>query len=128
MSEIFHKYYLGLVKLLPMNDSLFSANLYGKKLLPGDLKANIQSLSTSADKATKFLDAVIEPAINNGDIRQFKLLLSIMSDSDNSSVKSLAEEIIDTLKDIHLGDQTGKYIIMQSYSILCNCHKVVKVI
>ena len=107
--KIFQHYYPRLVCLLPMDDDLFLANLYGNKLLPGDLKASIMSLSTSAKKATKFLDAVIEPSININETEQFKLLLSIMNYSGNSTVKILAEEIISKLNHEQSNGQTGEH-------------------
>ena len=43
-----------------MNDVYFMAELYSKKLLPGNLKTDIESLPTSAEKASKFLDIAIK--------------------------------------------------------------------
>ena len=43
-----------------MDDEYFVAELYANDLLPGDLKNEIKSLTTSAKKATKFLDDVIQ--------------------------------------------------------------------
>ena len=119
--EIFKQHYPNLVHLLPMDDNIFFANLYGKNLLPGDLKANIKSLSTPAEKAMKFLDAVIEPAINNNERAQFKLLLSIMNDSDNITVKSLAEEIMSALNYEQLNGQTGEHIVQHNYIVQTPC-------
>jgi len=107
--EIFQLYYHRLVRSLPMDDALFLADLYGSQLFPGNLKKCIEALSTAAERAMKFLDAVIEPAISNNEIDQFKLLLMIMNNSDNSTAKKLAEEINGALNHQQFSDQKGKH-------------------
>ena len=91
--ETFRQYYSRLVKTLPMNDDIFTAELYTNKLLPGDLKEHLESLPTSARKASKFLDIVIKPSIENNDVTRLSTLLIVMTDSDDSTVKRLAKEI-----------------------------------
>ncbi|XP_065919171.1 protein NLRC5-like isoform X2 [Dysidea avara] len=107
ISEIFLDYYPKLVELLPMDDKLFIAKLHGKKLFPGNLKAHIESLPTSAEKANKFLDAVIQPSDNNNDMTDLSLLLSVMKDSGYNRVKGLAEEIMSTLEQESPNNLTG---------------------
>ena len=97
-----------------MDDKLFIAKLHGKKLFPGNLKAHIESLPTSAEKANKFLDAVIQPSDNNNDMTDLSLLLSVMKDSGYNRVKGLAEEIMSTLEQESPNNLTGQR------SIFCN--------
>ena len=91
--EAFKVYYPNLVKLLPMNDECFMSDLYGKSLLPGDLKADVESLSTSTKRASKFLDNVIIPSVKNNDSRNLHILLKLMKENDNNSIKVLADKI-----------------------------------
>ena len=105
--ETFQQNYSRLVKTLPMNDDIFIAELYTNKLLPGDLKEHLESLPTSARKASKFLDAVIKPSIENNNITRLTTLLRVMTNSDDSTVKILAEEILPTLHQGSSSNETG---------------------
>ena len=98
-ANTFQQFYSKLVRTLPMNDAIFRADLYSCGLLPGDLKEHIESLNTSATKASHLLDHVIKPSIMNGDGRRFDELLSIMEDSDHQGVKQLAKSIRDSLEE-----------------------------
>lgn len=98
-----------------MDDSLFLANLYKSDLLPGDLKASVESLSTPAMKATRFLDAVIKPAITNNQSERFNLLLSTMKICDNTTVKCLGEEIMNLINDQQFNYETGKQSMLKNY-------------
>ena len=81
-----------------MNDAVFTANLYSNDLLPGDLKNDIELISTKAQKATKFLDSVIKPTIDSDDGTRFGVLLEVMKDDEDDSVKRLADTILSTIK------------------------------
>ena len=91
--EVFKVYYPKLVRLLPMSDECFMSDLYGNSLLPGDLKADIESLPTSTKRATKFLDNAIKPSVENNDSRKLHILLKVMKENDDSSIKELADKI-----------------------------------
>jgi len=113
---IFKKYYPKLIRSLPMNDEYFMAELYGKDLLPGDLKADIESLPTSAKRASKFLDEVIKPSVEVNDDRKFHMLLSSMKQIDDVTIKELADKVRTSLGTIRCvlnqtssSDETGKY-------------------
>ena len=69
--DIFQEHYPKLIRALPMNDEYFIAEVYAKKLLPGNLKADIESLPTSAKRASKFLDKVIKPSVENNDCTNY---------------------------------------------------------
>ena len=111
---VFKSYYPKLVKLLPMNDVCFMSELYGNDLLPGDLKTKIESLPTSFERASKFLDNVIRPSVEINDSRKFHKLLSLMKEIDDFNVRELAEKIKikleRTMKCMALcDDEAGKY-------------------
>ena len=97
-SEVFQQFYVELVTILPMDDSLFLAKLFACGLLPGDLKQQIKAEKTPVDKATCFLDHKISSDVSVGNLRSFNKLLDVMEDSGNDSLKELAEEIKIALK------------------------------
>ena len=98
-SKVFQQFYFKLVRKLPMDDSLFSAQLVTCGLLPGDLKQKIKAKETPADKATCFLDHRISSDVSIGNLTTFNELLNVMEDSDNDSLKVLAEDIKTALKE-----------------------------
>ena len=81
-----------LVRILPMDDVMFTAQLYQRDLLPGDSKAEMESKCTRAKKAEYFLDHVIQPTLRNS-IGSFNKLLKVMEDSEYDNVKELAKLI-----------------------------------
>ena len=91
-SDVFKKFYVKLVKGLPMDDTLFRAELFANDLLPGDHKERVESLATKSDKAAYFLDHVIKPSVTSNDHgSSFDKLLSVMEDSEYQGVKELAK-------------------------------------
>ena len=97
-SEVFRRFYVKLIKMLPMNDSLFLAELFACDLLPGNLEQQIEAKETPVDKATCFLNHRIKTDISIDDSTSFNKLLNIMEDSDYDNLKVLAEEIKTALK------------------------------
>ena len=99
-SKAFQQFYSKLVKTLPMDDAVFTAELFSNDLLPGNLKSQIKSEKTSADKAALFLDSVIEPSVTSDHDggSSFDKLLHVMEDSEYKHVKELAEEIRRSLR------------------------------
>ena len=118
--EVFKDHYPKLVRLLPMTDECFMSELYGNNLLPGDLKADIESLPTSTKRATKFLDNVIKPSVENNDSRKLHILLKLMKENDDISIKELANKIrisldrtIKHVMNLTLpNDETGNFCIL----------------
>ena len=91
-----------------MDDECFIAELYSNNLLPGDLKHEIKSLTTSAKKAAEFLDRVIQPAVTTNGNKMFNVLLTVMRNSGNNDVIHLAENIFPMLNPIlHSSNKTG---------------------
>ena len=101
-SEVFKQFFATLVNSLPMDDSTFVAELFSHNLLPGNRYAKMNSLATTAEKATHFLHNVIRPAIitNAG---SFDELLNVMEDSEFCNVKELAQQIRCKLKEESVG-------------------------
>ena len=97
-SEVFRRFYVKLVTMLPMNDPLFVAKLFACGLLPGNLEQDIKAEKTPVDKATLFLGHRIKTDISVDDSTNFNKLLNVMEDSDYDNLKMLAEEIKTALK------------------------------
>ena len=76
-----------------MNDECFMSDLYGEDLLPGDLKADVESLPTSTKRASKFLDNAIKPSVEINDSRKLHILVKLMKENDDNSIKELADKI-----------------------------------
>ena len=78
---------------LPMDDSTFIAKLITNKLLSGDTGEKIEAQSTPADKASYFLNHMIKPSLDLGNVDSFNRLLSVMKQCDYGHIKQLALEI-----------------------------------
>ena len=96
-SDVFKQFFAKLAKSLPMDDTIFVAELFSHDLLPGDHYDKVQSLATRADKAAHFLHSVIRPAII-ADVDSFNELLNVMEVSEYCNVKKLAQQIRSQLK------------------------------
>ena len=94
MREVYMDYYPMLIKVIPMDDVLFVAQLYAGQLLPGDAKDVIKSRPTRTEKAQYFLDNFIDKGFaDDGSNNLFLALLDIMESSESSTLELLAEEI-----------------------------------
>ena len=92
-SELFDRYYQGLVLCLPMKNSIFLSQLKHHHLFPEDVSTTLESLTTSAEKASYFLDNVIKPSMNAGSDTCFAALVTVMMDSTLEHLVELAETI-----------------------------------
>ena len=92
-SEVLNNFYEKLVAVLPMQDATFMAKLVGHNLLPGNLKALVESKQTVSDKAMYFLDHEIKPGVSIGDFTNFDKLLNVMKNWESDSLRKLADEI-----------------------------------
>ena len=98
-AQVFQQFYSKLVKTLPIDDAVFTAELFSNNLLPGDLKNQLKLVHrTSADKSVLFLDSVIEPSVTSDGGSSFDKLLYVMEDSEYQHVKELARQIMTSLK------------------------------
>ena len=105
--EVLKDHYPQLLKLLPMEDNIFIGELLKNNLLPHNLKAVISSLSTRADKVTKFLDSVIMPSADDLNSANFNILLQVMMNSNDNAVKQLADTIISNQNQNCLQSENG---------------------
>ena len=105
MEHLLQHYYVSLVDVLPMEDARFRSTLFSAGLLPGNLKNEVKSKPTQADKAEHFLDCVIKSSKN------FKQLINVMQECNDDSVKTLAEQIKVEIDRKHI--ESGKvYLIL----------------
>ena len=93
--KMYLKFYAQLVKVLPMNDAYFMADLTQYFFATGNLKATIEAHATEADKATCFLDNAIKRSLESGDITPFQKLLEIMN---SGYVKNVGRDIEEEVK------------------------------
>ena len=109
---VYQQFYSKLVKTLPMDDAVFTAELFSNDLLPGDLKNQLRLVHrTSADKAVLFLDSVIEPSVTSDGGSSFDKLLHVMEDSEYQHVKELAEQIGTNLSCKRSSSNHGNFLI-----------------
>ena len=90
--KVFNNNYEKLLTL-PMDDSIFIAQLTTNGLLPGDTGRSIEAKSTPADKASYFLNHITKPSLDIGNVNSFNILLSVMEQCEYNHVKELALEI-----------------------------------
>ena len=86
--KIIQKYYIDLLKVLPMNDVMFIGRLYSTGLLSDNLKKEVQSKPTAADKADYFLQHGIK-----NDTDSFNKLLTIMEKHNGDCLRELADNL-----------------------------------
>ena len=91
--DVFKTFYSKLTKVLPMiiNDQV--TKLYSDKLLSGNHKDCIDSLTTGKKKTEYFLDKVIRPGLEIDYTELFDEMLKIMESSDDPTVNYLVNEI-----------------------------------
>jgi len=92
-AQVIKLIYSDLQKSLPMDDSGFIADLYSHGLLPGDSKAMIESESTSVNKASYFLDHVVEPSCKFGEGDVLCKLLKVLKIFDYGLAQAFRNRI-----------------------------------
>ena len=91
--KVFEEFKPKLVRLLPLKDPLFTAELTRQNLFSGNLKEEVMEARTQADAADRFLDEAVERPLNIGYKEPFDKLLLVMEKFDNLALKRLAGEI-----------------------------------
>ena len=109
--EVFKKNYTNLVKLLPMKDDVFVAELYTHDLISFSLKETLRSEPVSTTKATLFLDSAIEPTVSINDSTKLDVLLEIMKGYSDKRVRQLGETISSMLNQGSGTSKAGKIIL-----------------
>ena len=123
--EVFKKNYKDLMMVLPMNDDLFMAELYIHDLLPGNLKATLSAIPVSTTRASHFLDNAIMPSVSINDRTKFDVLLNVMKDCNNETVRNLGETISCMLNKDSFTDKAGKIDHCRNvtlYFTFCRCN------
>ena len=92
-SELFEKHYQAFVATLPMKSVSFLAQLEEHSLLPTDIMDMLDSMKTSAERASYFLDTMIKPEISDSSNEGFNMLLRVMRKSNYDHVKDLSFRI-----------------------------------
>ena len=99
MKDLYTEYFPKLVRVLPMGDAHFIAQLYTCQLLPGDAKESIAAKATRADKASFFLGNYIETGFDDdGSNPLFVELLKLMQRSGDLVLKKVASDIDSQIK------------------------------
>ena len=94
MKDVYTKYYPTLIKVLPMNDTIFVAQLFASNFLPGNAKEAIEARDTRADKASFFLDNhIVNGFDDDGNNPLFLDLLKLMEKTDDIVLQTVAKEI-----------------------------------
>ena len=88
MEQAIKKFYSQLVKMLPMDDAYFRSMLFSADLLPDNLKDEVQSKPTRADRAEYFLDQGVK---NN--TKNFLKLIEVLEKSEHDNLIDLAKQI-----------------------------------
>jgi len=108
--DVYYEFNPKLVNMLPVKDPIFSSRLVQKGMFFGDVKAKVKAQPTDADAADYFLDHVIQPPLDNGDIGPFEKLLTVMEQFNSQQLKKLASTIRQKLEDATKtseGDKAG---------------------
>ena len=94
-----------------MSDAVFIAKLYSNDLLPGDMKATIESIPTASQRTTKLLDNVIKPTIDSNNSTRLGVLLEVMKDSEDDNLRRLAGTILSALREGLINNKTASGIL-----------------
>ena len=93
--DVYNKFNDELIRILPMDNAHFLADLTAKKLFFGNLRAEVDGQSTSSDKASYFLSKAIQSSLEDPDdidIGPFSRLLEVM-ERYNDILRKLAAKI-----------------------------------
>ena len=109
-----------------MNDSVFIAKLYSNDLLPGGMKATIESIPTASQRTTKLLDNVIKPAIDCNNASRLCVLLEVMKNSEDDNLRRLAGAIMSALREGLINNKSASGMLSTLYicekHLLMSCH------
>ena len=89
----YEKYAEKLMECLPMDDTVFTANLSNCDLLYEDTSDQLKTLPTPVARASYLLDHVIKPTLGIGATFIFDNLISVMEHCGYGRVEKLAHEI-----------------------------------
>ena len=108
--KVYDDNFKDLVKILPMNDAIFIANLKTNGLLEGDTSEQIDNQGTKADKAKYFLQNVIEPGLAVGDTETFDKFVTVMEKSERMLLEKRARKIRSELAGTYVNNFLYLYV------------------
>jgi len=88
--KVFEKYYQAIISSLPMRDPTFLTELQKHTLLSDHNKSVLETLKTSREMASYFVDNIIKPDLGKGVHTSFDELLATMLENSHDHVKELA--------------------------------------
>ena len=91
--KVYEDYKIKLVRVLPMDDVIFTTQLSSNKILPDNVEAHIksQSLPTESDKADYYLKKVIKKSLDTDGTEELEILITVMEKCGYSHVERLAK-------------------------------------
>ena len=121
--KVYENYKAKLVKVLPMNDVIFTTQLSSNKILPGNVEAHIKSLSlpTQPDKADYYLNKVIKSSLDIGETgsEDLETLIAVMEKSEYRYLEKLAKAMKSDLDK----ELKGEYIAINKRLLIANHSK-----
>ena len=97
---LFNYYYQAFIHCLPMKDDMFLSELRQHGLLPENVTTTLESLGSSAERASYFLETINPSMSSDGDNSLYKLL-SVMKNSVLENVAEFAKKIMAKLDDVN---------------------------
>ena len=91
--EAFERYHEALIFSLPMKNVKFLNDLCKHDLILEDFKHYLESLTAHKERASCFLDKIIEPEVKTGGSIYFFKLLTVMKTCGYGNVEDLAKQI-----------------------------------
>ena len=107
--EVYQRYFIKLIKCLPMDDTLFFAMLSKHELLPGDTEDKLKCLTPQIEKATYFMSHVIKPSLEVDSKVYLDKLLLVMSESGYKHVEEIAGKIKCEISNWGEGNKTSMF-------------------
>ena len=89
--------------VLPMNDPLFLAKLRAIGLLPGNMKAEMKSVTTAMDQAKHFLKHIILPDFT-ANTAKLQKLLALIEDHNPRLTRPLISSIRNEVKTLPMSE------------------------
>ena len=93
VKKVFDEFNPNLVRILPLKDPYFLAELTKQHLFSGNLKAEVMAESTQANATSKFLFGAIERSLDVDDREPFDRLIQVMEKFGDLTLNKLAQDI-----------------------------------
>ena len=119
--KVYEDYEAKLVKVLPMDDVMFTTQLSHNKILPDNVEARIKSLSlpTQSDKADYYLKKFIKSSLDSDETEELETFITVMEKSGYSFLEKLAKRMKSDLDK----ELKGEYIAINKRVLIANHSK-----